>query len=138
MSPWGFAAGWLVVAGTTLLTIGTGAQASASLAKYETAREAVSAAVGETAVGQARIVRYVAALPAIKRAFPFGLVPLLVANLTFIFLTPSKLAEIRSQGGEQAADLREYLRSATAWGVLMTGSVLALAATLIQLVLAYQ
>src|SRR4029077_9990366 len=124
MSPWGFAAGWLVVGGTTLLTIGPGAQPSPSVAKYESSREAVLTAVGESAVGQAKIVRYVAAMPTIKRAFPFGLVPVLLANLTFIFLTPSRLAEIRRRGGEQAAELQEYLRSAAAWGVLMAGSVL--------------
>ena len=60
------------------------------------------------------------------------------AHLTFIFLTPSKLAEIRDKGGEEDAELREYLRSATAWGVLMAGSVLVLAAIVIQLVLACQ
>jgi hypothetical protein len=137
MSPWGFAAGWLVVAGTTLLTIGTGAQASANLARYESSREAVKTAVGETAIARAR-ARYVATMPVIKKVFPFGLVPVLLENLTLIFLTPSKLAEIRNKGGEEAVELREYLRSAAAWGVLMAGSTLVLVATVIQLALAYQ
>ena len=138
MSPWGFAAGWLVVAGTTLLTTGTGAQARASLDKYTSSREAVLTAVGESAAGRARIVRYVTGMPAIKRVSPFGLVPALLEILTFISLPPSKLADIRSQGGEEAAELSEYLRSAAAWGVLMAGSTFVLAATVIQLALAYQ
>ena len=132
MSPWGFAAGWLVVAGTTLLTIGTGAQASANLARYKSSQETVSIAVGQTRLG-----RYAAAMPAVTWVFPFGLAPILVRNLRLV-LTPSKLAEIRKEGGEGAVELAEYLRSATAWGVLMAGSVLVLAATVIQLVLAYQ
>jgi len=119
-----------VVAGTTLLTIGTGAQASANLAKYESSREAV-----KTAVARAQ-ARYVATMPVIKKVFPFGLVPVLLENL-MLTLTPSKLAEIRKEGGEKAVELREYLRSAAAWGVLMAGSVLVLTATVIQLVLAY-
>jgi hypothetical protein len=135
MSPWGFAAGWLVVAGTTLLTIGTGAQASANLAKYESSREAVKTAVADTAIARAQ-ARYVATMPVIKKVFPFGLVPVLLENL-MLTLTPSKLAEIRKEGGEKAVELREYLRSAAAWGVLMAGSVLVLTATVIQLVLAY-
>jgi hypothetical protein len=112
-----------VVAGTTLLTIGTGAQARASLDKYTSSREAVLTALSEPAAGQGRIRRYVAGMPAIKKAFPFGLVPDLLEILTFIFLTPSKVADIRRQGGEEAAGLSEYLRSAAAWGVLMTGSL---------------
>ena len=136
MSPWGFAAGWLVVAGTTLLTIGAGAQASANLAKYESSREAVKTAVADTAIARAQ-ARYVAAMPVIKKVFPFGLVPVLFENL-MLTLTPSKLAEVRKEGGEEAVELREYLRSAAAWGVLMAGSVLVLTATVIQLVLAYQ
>jgi hypothetical protein len=138
MSSWGFAAGWLVVAGTTLLTIGTGAQARASLDTYTSSREAVLTALSESPAGKGRIRRYVASMPAIKRVSPFGLVPALLEILTFISLTPSKLADIRSQVGEEAAELSEYLRSTAAWGVLMGGSVLVLAATVIQLVLAYQ
>jgi hypothetical protein len=72
-----------------------------------------------------------------KKVFPFGLVPVLFENLT-LTLTPSKLAKIRKEGGEEAVELREYLRSAAAWGVLMADSVLVLTATVIQLVLAYQ
>lgn len=106
-----------MVAGTTLLTIGTGAQASANLAKYTSSREAVLTALSESAAGQGRIGRYVTSVPAIKRAFPFGLAPALLEILTFIFLTLFKLADIRSQGGEEAAELSEYLRSAAAWGV---------------------
>jgi hypothetical protein len=121
MSPWGFAAGWLVVVGTTLLTIGTGAQARASLDKYASSREAVLTSLSEPAAGKGRIRRYVAGMPAIKRVFPFRLAPDLLEILTFIFLTPSKLADIRRQGGEEAAELSEYLRSAAAWGVLMAG-----------------
>ena len=137
MSPWGFAAGWLVVAGTTLLTAGTGAQARASLDTYTSSREAVLTALSESPAGKGRIRRYVASMPAIKRVSPFGLVPALLEILTFISLPPSKLADIRSQGGEEAAELSEYLRSAAAWGILMGGSALVLAATVIQLALAY-
>jgi hypothetical protein len=35
---WGLAAGWLAVAGTTLLTVGTGAQARAALREYKILR----------------------------------------------------------------------------------------------------
>ena len=104
-----------MVAGMTLLTIGTGAQASANLAKYESSREAVLTALSESAAGQGRIGKYVTGMPAIKRAFPFRLAPALLEILTFISLTLFKLADIRSQGGEEAAELSEYLRSTAAW-----------------------
>ena len=45
---------------------------------------------------------------------------------------------LREKGGEDAVQLARYLRLARVWALLMFGSALALAAVIIQLVLAYQ
>src|ERR1022692_2903362 len=56
--------------------------------------------------------------------------------LPMVAAIPYKMAKIRAAGGEDAVRLARLLRQAAAWSVLMAGSVLILAAAVIQLVLA--
>lgn len=44
---WGLAAAWLAVVGTLVLTFGTGAQAWANLAEFESLKEIVSKEVSD-------------------------------------------------------------------------------------------
>ena len=59
-----------------------------------------------------------------------------VMFLLGIILIPAKMRTIRIQGGEEAAQLAEFLRLTEVWAILMMGSMLALAAAAIQLALA--
>jgi hypothetical protein len=126
MSGWGLAANWFAVAGTALLTLGTGAQARASLAEYRSMRQQASKAAGD-ALDEA--VDRVGG----TSGGPFGF---LVVILLFFLLLPERLARIRAKGGEEADQLSPFLRLARVWTTLMIGSALALAAAAIQLALA--
>jgi hypothetical protein len=53
------------------------------------------------------------------------------------FRRPCKLAAIRQAGGEESVRLAQLLRLAGVWSILMAGSVLILAAAVIQPILAY-
>jgi hypothetical protein len=55
-----------------------------------------------------------------------------------ILLRPAQLARIRTEGGDEAVQLAQFLRQAEVWGIIMIGSALGLAAAVIQLVLAYR
>lgn len=50
---------------------------------------------------------------------------------------PRQLQQIRQEHGEVAARAAQLIRLATVWSVLAVGAVLILAASVIQLVLAY-
>jgi hypothetical protein len=148
---WGLAANWVIVAGSVLLTIGTGAQAWASLSEYgdlfgETPDHAVSAFIsisgltslststadypGPPIVG--RILDLLGITPEVLQMFqPF------VSAVSAIFVIPRKLAAIRAAGGEDAARLAQLLRQAGVWTLLMAGSMLVLAGAAIQLALIY-
>lgn len=126
MSGWGLAADWFAVAGTAFLTLGTGAQARASLAEYRSMRQQASKAAGD-ALDEA--VDRVGG----TSGGPFGF---LVVILLFLLLLPERLALIRAKGGEEADQLSPFLRLARVWTTLMIGSALALAAVAIQLALA--
>lgn len=122
----------LAAAGTFLLTLGTGAQAWANLAEFRSMREAVSNATREA-------VREAAGdlLSRVEDSFlsidDLGAVVVDVIVGFLLTIMPSKLAEIRSKGQKEAAELAHFLRLAEVWGIIMLGSALALAAACIQL-----
>jgi len=57
--------------------------------------------------------------------------------LSAVILMPHTLAQLRAKGGEEAVQMARFIRLAEVWSILMIGSALALAAGIIQLVLAY-
>jgi hypothetical protein len=123
---WGVTAGWLAVAGTAVLTFGTGAQAWASLAEYKNLRQKVPKAAVE-ALNQA-----------VDSVAPSGLPGAIVAilfSLVLLLFLPGRLARIE-EGSDDAIQLGRFLRLAEVWGILMIGSALTLAAAVIQLALA--
>lgn len=152
---WGIAEGWLSVVGTLLLTLGTGAQAWANRTDYKslqrTASEVASGALDD--VIAAEIQRASAkALRALTESLgagssrkgfwqrwqvPFWLFLPKVILFTLVSM-PGKLDQLFTKGGDEAVQLARSLRLAEVWAILMIGSALALAAAIIQLVLAYQ
>jgi hypothetical protein len=148
---WAIAENWLAVAGLILVTTGTRAQAWANLAEYkslvQTASTAAITAVGSTlAVAvmfgggfgpdmpswwDRHVPRWLALVPEIL----IGLVQL--ARLIFVGFRAT-LTRLRAEGGGEAVELARFLRLAGVWTIIMIGSALALAAAVVQLVLAYQ
>ena len=125
---WGLATDWLAVAGTTLLTFGTGVQALANLAEFRSLRRKVTKDVW----------RACKATFALTFLFPrLSALPLNLACAVLVLL-PESVARVRARGGDEAVELARFLRLAEIWVILMLGSALALAAAAIQLVLAYQ
>jgi hypothetical protein len=139
--PWALVASWLVVGGSFLLTLGTGAQALAFRSEYrhlfgdlaaEKSQAIEALKYVEPALSSIMIIAggdsdslSIRASLRILAAFPI------------VVAIPLKIAAIRQVGGEEAVHLARLLREATAWSVLMMGSVLILAAVTVQLVLAY-
>jgi hypothetical protein len=116
----------LGVAALVLATYGTGAQAWANLAEYRSMRQQVS---------KAALDALDAAVDDLggSRGGQFGFV---LVILFFFIHMQDRLAEIRAQGGEEAVQLIRFRRLARVWTILMIGSALALASSVIQLALA--
>lgn len=118
---WGLVAAWAIVAGSVLLTIGTGAQARANLAEYRdvvaTLPQAIRSAILRSSFRLAISVlaAVVGPLVSIGAEIPLNL-------------------QVES---ETATRLAQLARLTAVWTVLMAGSVLVLAGAAIQLALAY-
>jgi hypothetical protein len=139
---WVIAGDWLAVLGLLFLTTGTAAQAWANLSEFESLRQTISQAASNALAGRATH----GSLTGISVSVPVGFlvgrrqprrfsvlkIPLL------ILLRPAQLARIRTEGGDEAVQLAQFLRQAEVWGIIMVGSALGLAAAVIQLVLAYR
>jgi hypothetical protein len=139
---WVIAGDWLAVLGLLFLTAGTAAQAWANLSEFESLRQTISQAASNALAGRATH----GSLTGISVSVPVGFlvgrrqprrfsvlkIPLL------ILLRPAQLARIRTEGGDEAVQLAQFLRQAEVWGIIMIGSALGLAAAVIQLVLAYR
>jgi len=125
MSSWSTAADWLTVAGSSLLVVGTWAQARASLAEYRDLFKDMPAAA------RAALEASKASRITILRSRAVAVVT--PAAMAFITEIPRQLEQIREEHGEAA----RLIRLATVWSVLTAGAVLLLAAAVIQLVLAY-
>jgi uncharacterized membrane protein len=137
---WVIAGDWLAVLGLLFLTTGTAAQAWANLSEFESLRQTISQAASNALAGRATH----GSLTGISVSVPVGFlvgrrrprqfsvlkIPLL------ILLRPAQLARIRTEGGDEAVQLAQFLRQAEVWGIIMIGSALGLAAAVIQLVLA--
>ena len=125
---WSIAGDWLAVAGLILLTLGTGVQALANLAEFKSLRQKVTE---EVEVGR----------PHFLVDLPPNLVtiPLFLTNLILsLLVTPRILADIRARGGDEAVELAKFKRLTLAWTIIMIGSAFALAAGIIQLLVAYR
>lgn len=129
---WALGGDWLAVAGLTCLTIGTGAQAWASLAEFNSLRKEISSHAGQLS----DLVQFGIEdeIPGCGTGFPGRLISAIYIVVTF----PGFLKKLRRQGGEAAVQLRRFFRLAEVWTLLMIGSALVLAAAVIQLVLALQ
>jgi hypothetical protein len=137
---WAIAANWLAVAGTTLLTFGTGAQAWANLTEFMSLRDNLQEdalnAIGDV-FGTMTIIAFLVNVVGTgtddiskwRRRVPT------LAVLGALVFFPRILIQLRAKGGE-AVELVRFLRLAEVWTILMIGSALALAAACIQLALA--
>jgi hypothetical protein len=129
MSSWSTAADWLVVAGSSLLVVGTWAQAWASLTEYrDLFKDMPQAARGALEVSKASRIT-------ILRSRRVALVT--PAAMAFIAEIPRQLEQIREAHGEVAARAAQLIRLTAVWSVLTAGAALILVAAVIQLVLAY-
>ncbi len=138
---WVIAGDWLAVLGLVFLTTGTGAQAWASLAEFESWRQTISQAAANALAGRAAHGSLTGTAVSVPVGFQIGRrrprrvsavkIPLL------ILLRPAQLARIRAEGGDEAVQLAQFLRQAEVWGIIMIGSALGLVAAVIQLALAY-
>jgi hypothetical protein len=141
----------LAIADTSLLTIGTGAQAWASLAEFRSLKQSVPVAA-RYAVGTATLTLLITGggfdlglrlprfMPAWLRNALSAIPNALIAIAQMIFFTliffPSTIAQVRTEGGNEAVQLARFLRLAVVWSILTAGSALALIAAVIQLALA--
>ena len=66
-----------------------------------------------------------------------GIAVITPAAMAFIAEIPRQLEQLRQEHGEAAARAAQLIRLAAVWSVLTAGAVLILAASVIQLVLAY-
>jgi hypothetical protein len=117
---WSLAAAWMIVAGSVLLTIGTGAQAWANLSEY---RDLISRLPEEASLALVR------------------------GWLRFFILTSSGLPVVAAAAALSAAAalvkpedterLARLARLTAVWTVLMVGSALVLAAAIIQLIIGH-
>jgi hypothetical protein len=127
---------WLTVAGLSLLAIGTGAQALASLSDYRNllrslpkdVREAFFDSLGATA--GAMLLSGGGG-----RWKPAWLVVVQACAMATVFV-PYRLAQVRKDGGADEKELARFLRLTGVWTTLMVGSLLVLAGAVVQLVLA--
>jgi hypothetical protein len=146
----------LAVAGTTVLTFGTGVQALANLAEFKTLRQIVRKEVALALWGDpsdysptwsSRISAAAARTAAPGTPAAVTILGFMVTralwlrlklwfNLNLLFRFPKAAARIRAKGGDEAVQLAQFLRLTEVWGILMVGSALALAAACIQLALA--
>jgi hypothetical protein len=116
----------LGVAGTAVLTLGTGAQAWANLAEYKSMRQQVSKAALDSLDDAIDDV-------GVGGGGQFGFV---VVILFFFLHLQDRLVRIRAKGGDEAVQLVRFRGLARLWTILMIGSALVLAASVIQLALA--
>ena len=138
---WALAATWLTVAGSLLLTFGTGAQAWANLTEYRdlfdsASTEARQALRSVDPDALATIVSLVTRSE-IDPGWQMWAVWRILWAFPMIIGIPLKMVAIREAGGEEAVRLAHLLRQAAVWSVLMAGSVLIMAAVAIQLALSY-
>ena len=130
---WALVAGWATVAGLLLLTIGTSAQAWASLSEYRNLFQTAPESARDT-------VQFALGVAGLFFSMPAGVVARLGDSLEAVlavFRIPHKMTAIRQSGGEDAARLAQLLRLAGIWSILMAGSVLALTGATIGLALTY-
>jgi hypothetical protein len=127
MSSWSAGAQWLTVAGSSLLTLGTWAQARASLIEYRDLFADLPQAA-RTALESSNMSRLT--ISRTRGVF-------VVNPAAIISEIPRQLQQIRQEHGEVAARAAQLIRLAAVWSVLAVGAVLILAASVIQLVLAY-
>lgn len=145
ISGWGLAAGWLAVAGTTLLTFGTGAQALGSLAEYRGLRRNLPATTMQVLRAELALLEDESpSLPSWWGRHRPSWLAAVTENLSFVpwmlwfilITLPGRTAELDAKGHKGAAELGRFLRQAEVWAILMIGSALALAAACTQLALA--
>jgi hypothetical protein len=118
----------LAVLSAAVLTFGTVAQALSSFAEFKSLNQAVNAEIEEERKKGKALPH-----PPIWTDGRVSIIPLIWFNLALLFRVTKAAGRIRAGGGEQGAQLARFLRLAEVWGVLAIGSVLALAAAVIQL-----
>jgi hypothetical protein len=137
---WAQAASWLTVAGSLLLTFGTGAQAWANLTEYRDLFKNASTEVRQALqrAGPDLIAAVISVMTRVESTrWQVWAVWRMLWAFPMIIGIPLKMATIREAGGEEAVRLARLLRQAAVWSVLMAGSVLIMAAVAIQLALSY-
>lgn len=123
----------LAVFSAALLTFGTGAQALANLAEFKSLKGQVDKTMG----GMYKDGGPGKNLPLTSAdGTSVYMIPLIWISLVLLFRVTKAAARIRAGGGEQGAQLAQFLRLAEVWGIIALGSALALAAAVIQLRLA--
>lgn len=128
---WAIAGNWLAVAGLLLLTIGTRAQARASLAEFKRISK-------ELAKRKAQYRGFFAA-EAITQPmlFPILIISRILTRLRYLFMRSETLESIRVEYDDQAAEYVLFSQQSLIWSILNIGSALALIAATIQLTLSY-
>lgn len=148
---WALTEDWLNVAGLSLLTIGTGAQAAGALAGYRAILKTLPIEVRNALLGgYAAISASYALVDIIMTALAWGAAPRRtvkdrlsqvwfviwtspIALVTAITAVPRKIIRLKKEGGEVGRQAARLARASALWTVLMLGSALALCAAVIQL-----
>jgi hypothetical protein len=133
---WAIAGNWVAVAGLLLLTIGTRAQARASLAEFnKLKRELIKRRreMVETIMGIAELATDFAII-----GLPAAAIYTVKNHFRYLFVSPETLEGIRAQDGDEAVDLARLSQQSLIWTILNLGATLALVAAAIQLALSYQ
>ncbi|TVZ01813.1 hypothetical protein EAS64_30660 [Trebonia kvetii] len=133
---WQLTADWASTLAAFLLTIGTGAQAQANLIEYRDLRQVASKAAKQ----ELRKWFYINLSETRKNHVHAGLLlPAVVLALIIIAILqmPRRMIKLQGveEGGKEAARILQVARLTTVWFIIFIGSLLALAATCIQLAL---
>jgi hypothetical protein len=138
---WPLAEAWAIVAGSLLLTAGTGAQAWANITEYRDLQQVVAPAASQALLAALKGPVLTDVRDLMFSGSRFALTKfawrLLRAIKAAIFEIPARMTTLRKTGPEDAARLAQLLRLAAAWSVILAGSALVLVGAVIHLALAY-
>ena len=124
----------LAVSSAALLTIGTGMQALANFGEYRSLKKTVGTKMAAMYQGKTKPGETCPVPVAVNTSV--SLFAVIWVDLVLLFRAALAVGKIREGGGKDAAEAARFLRAAEVWAILAIGSVLALAAAVIQLRLA--
>jgi hypothetical protein len=143
MSSWSLAGDWLALVGLVFLALGSAAQAAGNFAESKDIFQRLKDKENRDKL----VKKFKPLLPGVmidglSSAFSLpsplsGVVALLSPLFQVLFVVPFNLTNVRDEYGEDAERVLKLINLGLVWSLILLGSLLALVAAVIQLVLAY-